>query len=570
MRTFHKARFREEHCDRRPPLINWCARATKDSAKYCASTWSTVHASPPSPARAPRSRPSLETLPPGTRFGRYELIRRLAIGGMAELYLARSSGIEGFEKIVVLKRILPQHAENDDFVRMFLDEARLTATIHHANVASVYDIGRCDDGLFFTMEYVHGEDVRTIAQALGRRGRGLPLEHSLAIAIGAASGLHAAHTRTGADGRPLGIVHRDVSPSNLLVSYDGGVKIIDFGIAKASARSTETRAGTLKGKIAYMSPEQCLGEKLDRRSDVFSLGVVFYELTTGARLFPVDNEYAAMRQIVDQDAPPPSTRRPGYPPELEAIVMRALRRDRSQRYGSAEELQLALEGFVRARGIPASTVQLGYFMRDLFPERAVEQVGGLTPPPTPSRVVLPLRAPTEHGLGPMISPAPIATPAHGTPDDELAVEPIGTWMFRGDATPPESELEPSISIETPIPPTHVHSRWRLALVAGIAASISAVIAAILMMTLAQSSNHVAPDPVSVPAPAPAAVPAAAPVPAPAAAPVPAPVPALEPDPLPIIADPPPAPAKPKPKKRPVRTSRPKTKSWNPDSALPPM
>jgi hypothetical protein len=204
-------------------------------------------------------------------------------------------------------------------------------------------------------------------------------------------------------------------------------------------------------------------------------------------------------------------------------------------------------------------VQLGYFMRDLFPERAREQVGGLTPPPTPSRVVLPLRAPTEHGLGPIIPPAP------------MAIEPVGTWMFRGDATPPESELEPSIRIEEPaVPPTRVpreHGRWRLALVAGIAASISAVIAAVLMMTLARSSNHVAPS--LAPAPVPVPVPVA--VPEPVAAPAPAPV-ALEPDPLPIIADPPPAPAKakPKPKKRPVRSTRPKTKSWNPDSALPPI
>src|SRR5688500_17331573 len=253
----------------------------------------------PAPRPMVRTRNSLETLPPGTRFGRYELIRRLAIGGMAELYLARATGIEGFEKIVVLKRILPQHAENEDFVRMFLEEARLTATIHHPNVASVHDIGGCEDGVFFTMEDVHGEDVRTILQALVKQQRSLPLEHARAIVICAAAGLHAAHEKTGADGKELGIVHRDISPSNLLVSYDGGVKIIDFGIAKSSKRETETRAGTLKGKIAYMSPEQCTGEPLDRRSDVFSLGVVLYELTTGQRLFPVDNEYAAMRQIVD-------------------------------------------------------------------------------------------------------------------------------------------------------------------------------------------------------------------------------------------------------------------------------
>ncbi|MCA9676988.1 MAG: serine/threonine protein kinase, partial [Myxococcales bacterium] len=359
-----------------------------------------MHASPKSashPGAAPRARKStLETLPPGTRFGRYELLRRLAVGGMAELYLARATGIEGFEKLVALKRILPQNAENDDFVRMFLDEARLSATIQHANVAQVYDIGRCDDGLFFTMEYVHGEDLRTLMQTLAKRGRSFPLEHALAAVIGACAGLHAAHERRGPDGRPLGIVHRDVSPSNVLVSYDGCVKLIDFGIAKAQRRQTETRAGTLKGKIAYMSPEQCMGVDLDRRSDVFSLGVVLYELTTGVRLFPVENEYAALRQIVDQDAPPPSRRKQGYPPELEQIVLRALRRDRAERYASAEELQLDLEQFVRTRGLAVSSAQLGYFMRELFPARALEQ---------------PTAPPPAHGPPPMAVPvSPIVAP----------------------------------------------------------------------------------------------------------------------------------------------------------------
>ncbi len=358
---------------------------------------------PTTPVPRPRPRkPTLEMLPAGTRLGRYELIRRLATGGMAELYLARAGGISGFEKLVALKRILPQYAQHEDFVRMFLDEARLTATIQHANVAQVYDIGQCDDGLFFTMEFVHGADLRTVLHALARRGQAMPLADALTIAIGAAAGLHAAHERCAADGVPLGIIHRDVTPSNVLVSFEGCVKLIDFGIAKAERRTTETRAGTLKGKIAYMSPEQCLGEPLDRRSDVFSLGIVLFEASTGTRLFRTDNEFAALRQIVDEDAPSPASRRPGYPPGLEAIVMRALRRDRAERYPTALALQLDLEELARREGLAVSTAHLAAFMRVLLPERAAEP--HLPPPLAPlgdglERRGLPLPPPVVVGSG---------------------------------------------------------------------------------------------------------------------------------------------------------------------------
>ncbi|MCB9571507.1 MAG: serine/threonine protein kinase [Kofleriaceae bacterium] len=531
-----------------------------------------MHASPKSashPGAAPRARKStLETLPPGTRFGRYELLRRLAVGGMAELYLARATGIEGFEKLVALKRILPQNAENDDFVRMFLDEARLSATIQHANVAQVYDIGRCDDGLFFTMEYVHGEDLRTLMQTLAKRGRSFPLEHALAAVIGACAGLHAAHERRGPDGRPLGIVHRDVSPSNVLVSYDGCVKLIDFGIAKAQRRQTETRAGTLKGKIAYMSPEQCMGVDLDRRSDVFSLGVVLYELTTGVRLFPVENEYAALRQIVDQDAPPPSRRKQGYPPELEQIVLRALRRDRAERYASAEELQLDLEQFVRTRGLAVSSAQLGYFMRELFPARALEQP---TAPP-PAHGPPPMAVP----VSPIVAPAgavdlrmlPLPPPrrrrrrgrgrsaaarraagagAHGRAGARRrragAAQrgPVGTWMFRADGAGAAAMAgagaaiggdEPSIQIERPsvvgrgsssassiVDPALLSRQRRLHVViaAGVAASISAVVAAVIVMLTrpAAAPEPAAPPPWRRPPTAPAPDRDAAPASAPA-------------------------------------------------------
>ena len=222
---------------------------------------------------------------------------------MAEIFLARlpGVGIEGFEKLVVLKRILPQHALDPELLRMFLDEARLSATLTHPHVTEVYDVGSDDDAPFFAMEYVHGANVRELLRAQSRKtgsdGAALPLEHAIAIVAGAAAGLHYAHDRTGPGGEPLQIVHRDVSPSNVLVSYDGAVKVSDFGIAKWAYQRTRTQEGTLKGKFAYMSPEQCRARPVDRRSDVFALGSILYELTTGTAPFAGASDLDILNQI---------------------------------------------------------------------------------------------------------------------------------------------------------------------------------------------------------------------------------------------------------------------------------
>jgi eukaryotic-like serine/threonine-protein kinase len=202
----------------------------------------------------------------GAASNQYQILGHLATGGMAELYLARAVGIAGFERYVVLKRIMAEHARNHRFVTMFLDEARLAAQLHHPNIAQVYDIGRVSDSYFFTMEYVHGENVRDLLQRVAALKRQIPFEVSLTVIAGAAAGLHYAHDKRGINRQPLGIVHRDVSPSNLMVAYEGAVKLVDFGIAKASHRMTETRSGAVKGKVAYMSPEQCTGHPLDRRA----------------------------------------------------------------------------------------------------------------------------------------------------------------------------------------------------------------------------------------------------------------------------------------------------------------
>src|SRR6185436_7162337 len=235
-----------------------------------------------------------------TRLGSYEIIRTLAQGGMAQLFLARAVGPEGFEKIVVLKRILPHHAEDPKLVRSFLDEAKLVATLDHPHFAHVYDMGTLDGSYFFTMEYVHGPDVHAILKRCRRAGQPLAIEHAVLIARDVASALHYAHERRGADGARLHIVHRDVSPSNIIVSYDGVPKLVDFGIAKAARNPLRTQTGTLKGKISYMSPEQARGLRLDRRSDVFSLGVVLWELIADSALHKGTNDLAVLDRIMHE------------------------------------------------------------------------------------------------------------------------------------------------------------------------------------------------------------------------------------------------------------------------------
>jgi serine/threonine protein kinase len=302
----------------------------------------------------------------GVQVGRYRVLRRLAMGGMAELYLGYARGMHGFEKLVVLKRILPQYAANPEFVRMFLDEARLAATLDHANIAHVYDIGEHQGSYFFAMEYVHGRSLLEVMRAVTLARKPVPLEHSLRIIIGTCAGLHYAHERVGLDGRPLGIVHRDVSPPNIVVTYDGAVKVVDFGIAKAATARSSTDVGTLKGKVPYMSPEQCRSEPADRRSDIFSIGIVLYELSVGRRLFAAETELAIMRKIVTGGFPPPTSIHANYPPQLEAICMRALQLDAEHRWPTARDLQLELEEFAREYGLALSSVRLAAFMEDLF------------------------------------------------------------------------------------------------------------------------------------------------------------------------------------------------------------
>src|ERR1700722_16713775 len=248
-------------------------------------------------------------------FGKYTLVRRLATGGMAELFLAIQKSVAGFEKLVVIKRILPALSRDRAFVEMLLHEARVAASLTHPNIVQVFDVGTVDGTYFIAMEHAHGEDLRSIVRHMKKKAVAeFPLEHALSIGLGMCAGLGYAHERRALDGTPLHIVHRDVSPQNVVVTFTGDVKIVDFGIAKSDALAEDdTKTGPLKGKVSYMSPEQARGEPLDWRSDIFATGVILFELTTGKRLFKGPSEYDTLKLICDREYPLPSQARLGYP-----------------------------------------------------------------------------------------------------------------------------------------------------------------------------------------------------------------------------------------------------------------
>ena len=297
------------------------------------------------------------------RVGSYEVLRELAAGGMAELFLARSVGPEGFQKLVALKKILPEFADKPRFVRLFLDEAKLVASLDHPNIAQVYDMGTVDGDYFFTMEFVHGQDVRSILKTAEGP---LPIDLVIQVARSIAGALHYAHGRRGHNGASLGIVHRDVSPSNILISYEGAIKLVDFGVAKAATSTVKTRTGALKGKVAYMSPEQCKGLDLDRRSDVFSLGVVLWEMATSKRLFKGNNDLATLQQVINHDVPAPSSIASEVHPELDRIIMRALEKSPEDRYQTAQQLQIDLEEHASENKVKLSSVALSSYLRTQF------------------------------------------------------------------------------------------------------------------------------------------------------------------------------------------------------------
>ncbi len=275
-------------------------------------------------------------------IGRYELVTRLATGGMAELFLARERGIAGLERLVVIKRILPHLAEEPSFVDMFTREARFVAGLSHPNVVQIYDLGHENDSYHIAMEYIHGSTLRELQLLATEHKISFPHNVSASIIEQACRGLHAAHELRDMEGNPIGLVHRDISPHNLMCTTEGNVKLLDFGVAKATEGVEATYSGSLKGKFAYLSPEQCLHQNLDRRSDLFALGIVLWELCTGERLFKKRTELEMMQSIIRGDVPAPTSIDPTIPPALERVILKALAGDPRHRYETGEQMRQAL------------------------------------------------------------------------------------------------------------------------------------------------------------------------------------------------------------------------------------
>lgn len=313
------------------------------------------------------------TMKPPVIAGKYTLLRRLGHGGMAEVFLAKQMSEGGFEKLVVLKRILPHLASGPEFVHMFLDEARVAADLRHPNIVTIVDVGRVADTLFMVMEFLHGQDVRKVQRKVAAFGQMIPFAHACQMVIDAAAGLHYAHTKHDLNGKALSIVHRDVSPQNILVTFEGSTKIVDFGIAKAAGQSTHTSTGVLKGKYTYMSPEQAQGEVVDARTDQFALGIVLWELLTMRRLFKRDTEGQTLEAIIDGNVPRPRRFREDCPSAVEDVVMTALARDKSKRFRDCEALAMALEDALAASGVVHSQARLAQYMRRLFADQLAEE-----------------------------------------------------------------------------------------------------------------------------------------------------------------------------------------------------
>jgi serine/threonine-protein kinase len=305
-----------------------------------------------------------------SRIARYDIVGRLASGGMAEILLARLTGPSGFERAVVVKRILPHLAAEESFRTMFLDEARIVARIRHANVVQVQELGQDGEELYLAMEYLEGESASAILRRVHRSQTHLDMTLAAYIVAEACAGLHAAHELRGPSGEPLHLVHRDVSPQNVFVTYGGEVKLLDFGIAKAADSTARTETGTFKGKFEYASPEQCLGQPLDRRTDIFAMGVVLFELTTARRLFKRENQLLTMRAITRGEVPNVSAIVPDYPPALERIWRKALAVEGDKRYATAAEMRRELLTVARDLGLdPEPEVAVGRVMHELFGDR---------------------------------------------------------------------------------------------------------------------------------------------------------------------------------------------------------
>ncbi len=327
-----------------------------------------------------------------TPFGKYLLLDRIAVGGMAEVFLAKSFGIEGFEKIIAVKRILPTMAEDEDFIEMFIDEAKIAGHLNHANIVPIYELGKIGDSHYIAMEYIWGKDLLQMMNRFRKMRKRMPAAMVSFVAARMCEALEYAHSKRDRNGNPLNLIHRDISPQNILVSYEGAVKLIDFGIAKAASRTTTTQAGVLKGKFGYMSPEQVRGLPIDHRSDIFAVGTCMYEMLTADRLFVGESDFSTLEKVRHAAVRPPSEIIRDLPKEFEDIVMKALARNVDDRWQSAGELHEALQQFMVTQRPAFTTSKLAAWMNSAFAEEVAKEKRKLdsyasvtrpTPPPPP-------------------------------------------------------------------------------------------------------------------------------------------------------------------------------------------
>ena len=322
----------------------------------------------------------------GSQFGAYQLIKRIAYGGMAEIHLAKTQGLQGFERLLALKVIHPKYSEDQEFIDMLVDEAKLAVQLSHGNICQTFDLGRIDNTYYIAMEFIDGKDLYQLLVKCSELDIEIPFDIIAFIALSTAAGLQYAHTRSDNYGRELNLIHRDISPQNVIVSYDGEVKIVDFGIAKASQRGKETESGVIKGKFFYMSPEQAWGENIDHRTDIFSTGICLYEMITGEMLYNEEKALVLLDKVRKAEIPDMRALRPDLPAELERITRDALRRDRDERYESAGALQGALSGFLYKNWPKFNRRRIADFMKHVFgdnrfvlpmpPKPGPEPVGG--------------------------------------------------------------------------------------------------------------------------------------------------------------------------------------------------
>ncbi len=378
------------------------------------------------PPAVPPSLPSpippteLEEEPVLEQFGNYNLLEKVAVGGMAELFKARQRGVHNFEKIVAIKRILPHLSDNDEFVRMFIDEAKLAAQLSHPNIVQIYDLGKASGFYYIAMEYVDGRDLRSVLRKV--REYKLPMPEALAAAVimKMASALDYAHRKRAIDDKELQLVHRDISPQNILISYEGAVKLVDFGIAKAATKSTQTQSGALKGKLLYMSPEQALGQPLDGRSDVYSLGLVLAELLTGERCFQADSELGVLEKVRLGKVVDVRTINPAISVEMGTILGKVLQKDVDLRYASARLLERDLKALLAKQGYEPSEHDLAEYVNTLLKGTREE-----------SETLLARRFPSQAEPVPAPLPEPAAEPSmaaavQGAADDPPTLSGLET------------------------------------------------------------------------------------------------------------------------------------------------